>query len=248
MFLYHGTSESALRGPKGILSGGISPRNKIAARRGNWRNTVPSNPSVVYLTDTYPAYFAWVAAENAKDARMAIVEVDTDFLGEKRFVPDEDALEQSLRSRDDVPGDLKARTLHYRKYAFIWQPQWKSSLAALGTVGYRGTVPCAAIRRVCLVDMKQRRDVVMGCADPCITLLNHRICGNKYKNLTRWLFGEEISLEDYIGFGPEIAKTLPPGYQQQAEAVLGNRAGIEIIALSGVNDKPVSPAEVAVPI
>lgn len=227
MLLYHGTNERAL---KSILREGILPRKLKGQRSGNWNHTVPSNPSAVYLTDTYAAYFAWIATGKSEHGKMVIIEVDVDKLDMDLMAPDEDALEQSLRDRDRVPGDMRARTMYYRRRARKLSQHWRDSLEGLGTVGYYGAVMPIAITRICVIDQEKQKQIVMGAADPSITLMNHRFCFQKYQALVRWLFGEEISVAEYIGFGQEVLDIYQKEMIEQIEQVLANRDGIDVVA------------------
>src|SRR5467141_3285301 len=90
--LYHGTSESSV---ESILKNGIIPRR--LAKKDNWKHTISSNPSMVYLTDCYPGYFAQSAVK--KDERWAIVEVELERLEKGKLFPDEDCIAQTLRNQ-----------------------------------------------------------------------------------------------------------------------------------------------------
>jgi hypothetical protein len=190
--LFHGTSEANARK---ILEEGIKPRGLLDTN-GNWEHTVDSNPETVYLTTTYGLYFGLTATEPGE--RWAVLEIDLDALDESRLVPDEDALEQGTRTIetgepvDEMEG-MKERTEWFRdnieSYSFLWE----RSAEYLGTVGYKGTIPPEAIKATAFIDPHSAwfRWVV----DPCITALNFRLCGEKYRALTEWVFGAEADDE-----------------------------------------------------
>ena len=184
MILYHGTRASCAR----ILDEGIRPRGR---RPGNWQHTVTSSAQTVYLTTCYGLYFAAHAASAGGIQDDAIiVELDTDRLDLASLVPDEDVLEQALRGRDQVRGDLKRRTRHYRRLAATLggTDYWRESLAAMGTCGHLGTVPVEAITRVVLVPQNLVVQYMLRAYDPVINLMNHQVMGERYRQFHRWLF------------------------------------------------------------
>jgi hypothetical protein len=192
MTLYHGTSEQAAR--QAIVDG-LRPRG--GAKKGNWKHTVLSNPKCVYLTDVYAPYFSVHAT---KKGRAAVLEIDTAELDEFELWPDEDFLEQAGRGYDKIAGDMEKRTLLYRKKAHEYVGKWKLSVEHLGTCAHHGVIPPQAIKRVAFWDYSTNSHIAMAVSDPTITLMNHKFCSQKYGAITRWLFGERITPEDYIGY------------------------------------------------
>lgn len=190
MKLYHGTSRRAL---SKILAEGIRPRGK---RKGNWTQSVESNPRCVYLTNAYPLYFAINVAKDLSD--VAIVEVDSERLRFMNLLPDEDAIEQTNRGQDELPKDwdIIKRTRHYRKRMPYYAGQWPMSINALGTCCYQGTVPTSAITRVAELDLKANMKMRWA-SDPSISLINYRIMGGFYRQLVRHIFSDEVDPSDY---------------------------------------------------
>lgn len=204
MKLYHGTSERNL---KAILKDGLKPRGSKAT--GNW-DTCPSNPKTVYLTNAYALYYALNAA---RTGNLLVVEIDTDYKMADMFVPDEDAIEQVLRGRDGVAGDMVTRTMHYRKMlptlmGGVEHPFVQDSLKALGNCGCMGTVRPWAITRYAIINRKQVDKALLWQAmDPSITVLNYRICGTRYRNMVRWVFGEPLEPQDgLLPFDPPASR------------------------------------------
>ena len=199
--LYHGTSYRALAS---ILAQGIAPRK--THRRTNWEAAVESNEDTVYLTTAYAHYFA-VNATNSDDATDAgvVLEVATDQLdfGAGFFVPDEDCIEQGTRGHH-IPGtprwlsgsrDMVRRTRWFRRHAHKFDPN--ASLENLGTVGWRGVVPVAAVRRLVLIPRKTLIDLLLA-YDPTITILNYRLLGERYRTFMRSLFDAAPSASDAL--------------------------------------------------
>src|SRR6266852_8190880 len=107
-FVYHGTNESSARR---ALKRGILPR-EMSGKKGNWKDTVQSNPSMVYLTVAYAPYFAVLTTDFEKE-RVAIIQIDLDKLDPDRLYPDEDFIEQALR--DKRLGKTKLDDMRARK-------------------------------------------------------------------------------------------------------------------------------------
>ena len=198
MLLYHGTRASFL---PHIAVHGIKPRTH--KKRGNWKHTVPSNSRAVYLTAGYALYFAVNAlpAKSLMNRTAVVLEVDTDKLDPLLLLPDEDAVEQTSRGWDDLPKDwsMLKRTLWYRKnmQGFIGTDAWEKSVKALGTAAYWGTIPAKAITRTAVVDLSIiDPHFVIASLDPTITTMNWKLCGAKYKNLTRFLFGDPLAPDE----------------------------------------------------
>jgi hypothetical protein len=201
MLLYHGTSFSSW---EKIQETGLLPR-KLGGN-SNWEHTVESDPNTVYLTDAYAMYFAYQCTNADKDGNLdkaIIIEVDSSLLNQKKFVADEDALEQVSRNTpggDGLPESMtmEERTVHYRKmakrYAEVgYGHEW--SLKALGTCGYKGKIPLKAITRVAIIDLSVQKQLSVF-LDPSISILNYRFVGAKYRALSAMIFDDEPKPED----------------------------------------------------
>ena len=193
-FLYHGTNGAWI---DNILRTGLHPRGASQARN-NWKH-VPhqSNSKCVYLSDSYAPYFAFNAARGKRPV-CGVVEVDLKKLDLNQLFADEDALEQLTRGRDGVAGTMSERTLFYRKQQFNFigtapsgHRAWQMSLGALGTCVHRGPIPPAAITRAVTWPHAGRNLNLCFVWDPTITVINQKICGDRYRALTAKLFGDE---------------------------------------------------------
>ena len=174
--IYHGTSEKYI---KDILENGIKPRN---TEEGNWKEA-PSRSDRVYLTDTYPLFFADCAAKNKE--RCAIIEIEISKLNKKNFRPDEDFIVQVLAAQKQLPKniDIKhhAATMDIENY----EHEWEKSLLHLGNIAHIGTIPVSAITRIALYTSE---GPLLAGGDPSITLINHRYTSQKSKTLIDWVF------------------------------------------------------------
>ena len=229
-YVYHGTSESAARR---ALKKGILPRD-MSGKRGNWKHTVDSNPSMVYLTTAYAPYFA-SATTNLDRERPAIVEVNLDALDQVKLYPDEDFIEQALRGKKlGASADIHKRNLYVIKHIEEYRENWKLSLEKLGTICHKGIVPSGSITKVVVFDPKKNVDIFRDTLNPTITLANYRFCGEKYRAMTRWFMGEDIDALS-VTFGvvvtPEAARNFPWAKEaiDATSEALANRTGLETI-------------------
>jgi hypothetical protein len=241
MKLYHGTSERAARL---ALQHGLLPRDESGVE-SNWEDN-PSGEGYVYLTAAYASYFALSACEEGE--RCAIIEIDTDLLPceDDYLVPDEDFLEQATRGQElpeewGVNGaSMEARTKWFRENLYRFGHVWKQSVEGLGNCAHEGAIPPEAITRVVYFDFAKNGLALMA-VDPCITLLNYRLCGNKYRALTKWFFGDEVSAADFSMHGamsnmspenapPEMESFIRQQAEQNAamEKALADRTGLEV--------------------
>jgi len=214
MRLYHGTSE---RHWESIREKGIVPRKR---QRGNWQHTVTSNPSAVYLTDAYAAYFAMAASKD--DEYWLLLEIETDLLPEDGFAPDEDCLEQANRAQTAHLGDMKARTKFWRGQVKRLRHLWRDSLKGLGTCQYTGTIPPEAITRAVSYDPRSNGVITWRVADPTITIINYQILGAKYRGLTRWFFEDDVQPKD-IEYG---WAALPEKFRGELRDAITKRDGL----------------------
>jgi len=219
--LYHGTSYKNLNS---ILKNGIRPRGK---RKGNWKE-YPSRPDMVYLTNAYAPFFA---IQSSKDKAL-ILELDPAFLNQKSFYPDEDFIAQAIATQqnlsiEDVHCGIRENLEDYQHHAV-------DSLNGLGNICHKGTVPLSAISRYCVIDIKERADLVMSAIDPSISLMNYRFCGSRYRSIVSWIFGDRPDFE--VGFGDnrayiEMVEMTMPGYGEKVNNLFNNRKGIEVFVL-----------------
>lgn len=201
MKLYHGTSERHLAR---IKRAGLKPRGH---KKSNWK-AHPSHPDAIYLTNSYAVFYANACARGKE--RLVVLEIDTDRLHPFMFRPDEDFLEQAGRGQDGVPGDMKLRSQWYRDNLHHYKGYLTDGIAAgtvvehspaalslkhLGNCTYFSSIPPTAITKVAVINMDPVPQFVLDCFDPSIVLMNYKICGPKYRNSLKWLFGYELEYD-----------------------------------------------------
>jgi len=191
MILYHGTGEHNLAS---ILKDGLLPRNMRKIKKGNWKS-MPSNPNATYLTSVYAPYFAF-GSTTKKGERWVILEIDTDKLDQNNLCPDEDFLEQATRGTAQVPEagvGMKARTMWFRNHIREFFHLFHKSIRHMGTCCYYGKIPLEAVNKIVLFDPKVCASMTLICLDPLISIVNFRFMEAKYKAVTDWMMGRDIS-------------------------------------------------------
>lgn len=184
--LCHGTTGDKL---ETILKEGIKPREMTG--KSNWEH-FPSESSMVYLTTAYPFYFSMAAlseGENSND--LAVIEVDRKKLDKDKFYPDEDFIAQVISSASQKP--LEEVHKNVVRNIHEYRHLWRRSLAAMGTMAYKGHIPPEAIKRCARVDTK-KRGALKFAVDPCISMINYQLMGAGYERFTRWLLGYDEEL------------------------------------------------------
>jgi hypothetical protein len=226
--LYHGTDGQNIRR---ILRDGIHPRK--LTRKNNWGHSLPSNPHAVYLTTAYAGYFALLAA---KQTKLGIIEIDSDLLNEDLLRPDEDFLEQATRKPES---DMREQTKMFRDNIDDYSHLWKKSLEHLGTCSYVGKIPATAITRASVLDYKKNPFIGKELLQPTITIANFRFCGDRYKALTAWLVGEDISADTLLMIPRDQLSQIPAEtrrvFEVQAGEIqrqLADRSGLTIMKLT----------------
>ena len=196
--IYHGTTETIGRR---ALTEGLRPRNLTG--KSNWKHTVESNPTLIYLTTAYAPYYALQAVKELKRDKIAIIEIETDLLDETKMRPDEDFIEQATR-RDKKNGagirgkTMNERTEYIRNHIDEFSASWTLSVQHLGNCAYKGVIKKTAITKVSVVDISKCRAMCFEAIEPTITLMNYKICGAQYRMLNRWFMGEPVTVDEWF--------------------------------------------------
>jgi len=196
--LYHGTTE---RIGRRALTEGLRPRKLTG--KSNWKHSVESHPSLIYLTIAYAPYYALQAVKNLKKQKFAIIEIETAVLDASRMRPDEDFIEQATRSDENNSAGIKGKTMnertkYIRNHIDDFSKSWKLSVEHLGNCAYKGVIKPVAITRVSVVDISECKEMCFEAIEPTISLMNYKICGAQYRMLNRWFMGEPITVEEWF--------------------------------------------------
>jgi len=187
-----------------MLTEGIRPR-VLTGKMSKWKH-IPSSKDRVYLTEIYAPYYANAAAREGE--KWGLIEVDVDRLDKNLLRPDEDFIAQALKRTSRKSEDLLKLTEEVRDSIDNWQALWSKSIEWMGTCSYKGVVPPEAIPRVAIYDPESNPTMTLAALDPSISIENYRICGDKYRAITRWFFLEAVAAEEILGLPLEVARTM----------------------------------------
>lgn len=198
MKIYHGTSPAVA---EQIVDNGIQPRGETG--NSNWDATdMQSIRDHVYLSVPFAPFYGIAASDSSE---IALVEVDVDALRTRDLYPDEDFVEQAIRSdeldiqypddRVDVTGEIAERTAQVREYIELFQPYWEWSRDILGNISHKGRVPVDAITRVVVADPPSEIRLSI---DPTIEIHAVESIRSKYETLTALLMGDDVSRAAYL--------------------------------------------------
>lgn len=222
MILHHGTSltrarEAAL---EGLLPRKFSGKNSLPH--------TPAHPLCVYMSDTYPLYFAENARRQDNDDFAVVISIDTAVLDEADLLPDEDVLEQINRGVDGLPASWTAseRTLHYRRSLaeYANSEGWQESLKLLGTCALQGSVPPQAFVSLAVVDRQAQKKLMMWATDFSVSLAHFRSAADAQKVLT-----QRVTAGTWPTCGSAINRSFPKWLQNDVDS----RGGIDVYTLDG---------------
>lgn len=237
MLLYHGTSENAALK---ALKNGLRPRRETGV--SNWDHTSPSNPDLVYLTDTYACHFALNAQSNGvrligEDGkvqnRMAVIEIDTRRLPFTNLRADEDflAFRQAYSSADPA----MTVSVAVKELRSALSHEWRDSLKFIGNCAYAGSIPPRVFTRVALFDPKSNKDMAHAMMDGSVNPVAYKLAGHHHRTYLRWLFGEPVTGIEALGLQDYPEESLGeferPRIEYWEQNILNKREGVEIIDL-----------------
>jgi len=258
MKLWHGTSSRFL---DLILEHGLLPKAAleeygIESGEQHWKE-FPSRDECVYLTDTYPLYFA--ASRSEYPEKMLIIETEVD---EGLLEPDEDFIVQGLNQTnkletqtiwllknwqgvadEDLPSgeDLTFEFCHSiirDSISLFWGDLADDSIKGLGTVAHLGPIHETEITRYALIDMKEQAGITAISLDPSISVWNKLLLGQRYSETVRWIFGDRETIPhafEGMEFAPgKKIEDLHHSIKEQRDGLLRaskNRKGIEVVNL-----------------
>src|SRR5437660_7810493 len=192
---------------------------KLAPRVGLNPNLKP-----VYLTDVYPGVFAFFASTNDND-RFGVLEIDLSVLDPSNFLPCEWYLEQTSRQKAKNAKEQHKRLDAYRKTLERHKAKWKDSLQRIGVCVYDGFIAKKAIRRITIYDPASNPTITDAIVNAHVSLADYKKFSNRNKAVTRWLAGETVTVEDWLG---ESFLDTPKEERELLAERLRNKLGLDI--------------------
>jgi hypothetical protein len=178
----------------------------------------------VYLTDIYPGLFAFYASTRGND-RFGIIEVDTAVLDSTNFLPCEWFLDQTSRQKSKTGREQTRRLDALKKNLHKYRSKWRDSLQKTGVIVYDGFIGKKAIRRISIYDPASNPMITGTIVGARISLADYKKNRRLYHNLTRWLMGDTILVEEWLG---ENWMDCPKDEREQLAEQLQNKTGLDI--------------------
>jgi hypothetical protein len=178
----------------------------------------------VYLSDVYPGLLAFFASTKGND-RFGIIDVETVFLDATNFLPSEWFLDQISRQKVKTSREHTRRIEAFRKNLQKYRSKWRDSLQKTGVVVYDGFIPKKAIRRISIYDPISNPTITDAIVNARISVSDYKRHHRLYHNLTRWLMGDTITVEEWLG---ENWMECPKEQREQLAEQLQNKTGLDI--------------------
>jgi hypothetical protein len=178
----------------------------------------------VYLSDVYPGLLAFYASTKGND-RFGIIEVETAFLDSTNFLPCEWFLDQISRQKVKTTREHTRRLETFRKNLQKYRSKWRDSLQKTGILVYDGFIAKKAIRRISIYDPSSNPTITSTIVNSQIGPTDYKKQRRLYHNLTRWLMGDTISVEEWLG---ENWMEFPKEEREQLAEHLQNKSGLDI--------------------
>jgi hypothetical protein len=188
---------------------------------------------MVYLTTAYAPYFAVTALEEGEQG--LIVEVDASKLNPSLLYPDEDFIAQALSHQTQMPLEIVHPKV--RRQLHQYRHHTGDSIKALGNAAHKGAIPVEAITRYALIDSKLQSDLFWIALDPCISPLNYRFMGPKYRSIIAWIMGDrsDFDADGFGNSGVDMMQKVNPDYYKHLQAMWANRNGITVHSMEAGN-------------
>ena len=187
MALYHGTSSKHLQS---IIKYGLKPRGD---QNSNW--STASQKQYVYLTSTYPLYFASQAVSGKQ--KYLIIEVDETMVDENYCYPDDDFIWwcYSKQAKNRPTLEEAGKLVQFN------QNLWQKSLMMIGCIAYKNNIPFNAIKRILQIDFNkmnsQERMLFLSFIDVSVTPVAFPCRKKSFEKQLGYLFSEKDEWWDF---------------------------------------------------
>lgn len=233
--LYHGTSE--IKAKEACVNGLFPYEVKDVDYYGIPRRIHASSPDGISLTSSYPGLMAFETSSHKE--KWGIIEIDVSHLSPEVLVPYEGFLLEKMKTKISNEEDRFKKLTQIRQNLPSNHRKWRESLDDFGMCVYEGFVPLAAISRVVIYDPQSNpvmTKAIIGSA--LIGTKFHQSGFQRQQMLTRWLLGENITPEEWMG--SSVYSKMEHLERDQIGQVLRNKHGLDIYYSGVPNGKKIS--------
>ncbi len=232
--LYHGTTEIIA---KMACIKGLAPYEVNITDNGIPRRICASTAGGICLTSSYPGLMAFETASNRE--KWGIIEFDVSHLHPESLMPCEGFLAEKVKTKLSNEEDLFKKMTQLRQGLSNNRRKWRESLDSFGMCVHEGEIPLDAISRVVTYDPFS--NPVMTKAMIASVILGSRFHKSNLRRqmmITRWLMGENILPEEWLGSAVYCKMT--HSEKNQMAQVLQNKNGLDIFYSGTPNGKKVT--------
>lgn len=217
--LYHGTSEVAA---KTACVKGLMPYEIPAYDSGLPRNFSAFSGATA-LTNSYPGLMALNYA-GAKE-KWGFIEIDVSQLHHEAFLPHENYLIEINKNKVISEEDRLQKLDEIRKNLQSFRRKWRDSLDRYGFCQYEAVIPISAIKKVVVYDPHSNwlMTKALLAMHPGSKLSNS--CMERNRLVIRWLFGANITAEEWIG---PVFNQLKHSERNPIVQMLQNKNGLDV--------------------
>lgn len=178
----------------------------------------------IYVSEVYPGILAFYGSTDSRD-RFGIVEFDATYLDTANFLPCEWYLEQTAPKKAKSEKEQAKRLEQMRKTLEKHAVKGKKSLQDIGVCVYDAPIPRKAISRITIYDPSSNPVITEALLSQQINLTDHKKSLPRNRALTRWLAGEEVTVEEWAG---KEFDGLTKEEKQRLGEWLQNKSGLDI--------------------
>lgn len=232
--LYHGTTQ--LKAKEACSVGLVPYELKDFDAYGVPRNLYASSREGITLTSSYPGLLSYETSSHKE--KWGIMEIDVSHLSPEGFAPYEGFLLEKMKVKIVDEDDRYKKLSQIRQSISSHCRQWRESLEEFGFCAYKELIRPEAISKVTIYDPQSNPIITRAIVSCIIGSKLHRSNLNRQRMLTRWLIGENVTAEEWLG--TSVYSKMSHTEKDQVSQVLHNKNGLDIYHYDVSGGKKVS--------
>jgi hypothetical protein len=211
---------------------GLVPYNIDALDNGSPRAICASSLTGISLTTIYPGLMAFDTASHRE--KWGIIEFDVAQLHPEVFLPHEGFLVEKAKSKLTEEDRLK-KLSQLRVSLNSHRRKWRDSIEEYGICVYEAAIPALAINRVTIYDPSSNAAMTKVIVNTMLGTRIHRSNMHRNKMVSRWLMGDHITTEEWVGSA--VYSRMTHSDKDKIAQVLQNKHGLDIFCNNPMNGK-----------